>query len=225
MNNFYKKSQFGRSMVEMLGVLAIIGVLSVAGIAGYSAAMGKYQINKYRESLNLFLNEAVKLLPELERQYGKGTTSGVTLNSLFADSSMLPDGMNYDKSNDEIYDIFKNKNTIRYRVYDDGKVRLSQYLVTIDMQRSEERIAPRDQEICRNVFMVAQQNSENIYAITMYVVAGGGDGGNTSSGFSGDLNRGGDPLRKATLSDFDRVCKVCKSPTHCFMVIYFSSKS
>ena len=26
----------GRSMVEMLGVLAIIGVLSVGGIAGYS---------------------------------------------------------------------------------------------------------------------------------------------------------------------------------------------
>ena len=30
---------FGRSMIEMLGVLAIIGVLSVGGIAGYSKAM------------------------------------------------------------------------------------------------------------------------------------------------------------------------------------------
>ena len=29
----------GRSMVEMLGVLAIIGVLSVGAIAGYSKAM------------------------------------------------------------------------------------------------------------------------------------------------------------------------------------------
>ena len=28
-------SQSGRSMVEMLGVLAIIGVLSIGGIAGY----------------------------------------------------------------------------------------------------------------------------------------------------------------------------------------------
>lgn len=36
----------GRSMVEMLGVLAIIGVLSVGGIAGYSKAMEKYKINK-----------------------------------------------------------------------------------------------------------------------------------------------------------------------------------
>ena len=36
----------GRSMVEMLGVLAIIGVLSVAGIAGYSMAMKKYKANE-----------------------------------------------------------------------------------------------------------------------------------------------------------------------------------
>ena len=36
----------GRSMVEMLGVLAIIGVLSVAGIAGYTMAMNKYKANE-----------------------------------------------------------------------------------------------------------------------------------------------------------------------------------
>lgn len=29
-----KNNQFGRSMIEMLGVLAIIGVLSVGGIVG-----------------------------------------------------------------------------------------------------------------------------------------------------------------------------------------------
>ena len=44
-----KNNQIGRSMVEMLGVLAIIGVLSVGGIAGYSKAMEKYNINKLRD--------------------------------------------------------------------------------------------------------------------------------------------------------------------------------
>ena len=39
-------SQSGRSMIEMLGVLAIIGVLSVGGIAGYSKAMEQFRINK-----------------------------------------------------------------------------------------------------------------------------------------------------------------------------------
>jgi type II secretory pathway pseudopilin PulG len=38
--------QSGRSMIEMLGVLAIIGVLSVGGIAGYSKAMHRYRVNK-----------------------------------------------------------------------------------------------------------------------------------------------------------------------------------
>ncbi len=36
----------GRSMVEMLGVLAIIGVLSIGGIAGYTMAMNKYKANE-----------------------------------------------------------------------------------------------------------------------------------------------------------------------------------
>ena len=41
-----KQNQLGRSMIEMLGVLAIIGVLSVGGIAGYSKAMEQFKINK-----------------------------------------------------------------------------------------------------------------------------------------------------------------------------------
>ena len=42
----YKNFEKGRSMIEMLGVLAIIGVLSVGGIAGYSKAMEKFKFNK-----------------------------------------------------------------------------------------------------------------------------------------------------------------------------------
>ena len=38
-------SQSGRSMVEMLGVLAIIGVLSIAGIGGYKIAMDMNKSN------------------------------------------------------------------------------------------------------------------------------------------------------------------------------------
>lgn len=36
----------GRSMVEMLGVLAIIGVLSIGGIAGYTMAMNRHKANQ-----------------------------------------------------------------------------------------------------------------------------------------------------------------------------------
>ena len=39
-------SELGRSMVEMLGVLAVIGVLSIVGIAGYKKAMNKIHANE-----------------------------------------------------------------------------------------------------------------------------------------------------------------------------------
>ena len=43
MQNLRKTNETGRSMVEMLGVLAIVGVLSVGGVYGYGVAMKKTQ--------------------------------------------------------------------------------------------------------------------------------------------------------------------------------------
>lgn len=57
------KNETGRSMVEMLGVLAIIGVLSVGGIAGYSKAMYRLKMNKTIEIFNRVLNDFVELTP------------------------------------------------------------------------------------------------------------------------------------------------------------------
>ncbi len=47
-----KINQNGRSMVEMLGVLAIIGVLSIGAVTGYSNAMNKYKTNKFLEQIS-----------------------------------------------------------------------------------------------------------------------------------------------------------------------------
>ena len=49
-----KTQESGRSMVEMLGVLAIIGVLSIGGIAGYSMAMNRYRANEALDMANKF---------------------------------------------------------------------------------------------------------------------------------------------------------------------------
>ncbi len=54
-----KKNESGRSMVEMLGVLAIIGVLSVGGIAGYTLAMNKYRQAEVSNAIALTYVEAV----------------------------------------------------------------------------------------------------------------------------------------------------------------------
>ena len=50
-----KQNQSGRSMIEMLGVLAIIAVLTVGGIAGYSKAMEKFKVNKMLEDLSFLI--------------------------------------------------------------------------------------------------------------------------------------------------------------------------
>ena len=50
-----RNDQSGRSMVEMLGVLAIIGVLSVGGISGYSKAMAKYKLTKAQDQITMLL--------------------------------------------------------------------------------------------------------------------------------------------------------------------------
>ena len=64
----YKEKESGRSMVEMLGVLAIIGVLSVAGIAGYTTAMNKHQANQ-------ILNEASVRAIVVSTQIQRGATT------------------------------------------------------------------------------------------------------------------------------------------------------
>ena len=53
--------QSGRSMIEMLGVLAIIGVLSIGGITGYSKAMFKYKFNKTIEIFNNAIYKVIEI--------------------------------------------------------------------------------------------------------------------------------------------------------------------
>ena len=52
-------SQSGRSMVEMLGTLAIIGVLSVGGIMGYSYGMDKWRASATLNDVNLRMIDLV----------------------------------------------------------------------------------------------------------------------------------------------------------------------
>ena len=59
------KQEQGRSMVEMLGVLAVVGVLSVGGIAGYTYAMDKHKSNE-------LLNEASKRAVVVAAQIASG---------------------------------------------------------------------------------------------------------------------------------------------------------
>ena len=74
----YTQAQ-GRSMVEMLGVLAIIGVLSVGAIAGYSKAMMKYKLNKQSEQLNTVINTIARNIHSFDNLHASsGNTPDLT---------------------------------------------------------------------------------------------------------------------------------------------------
>ncbi len=86
MRNFEIKNESGRSMIEMLGVLAIIGVLSVGGIAGYSKAMMKYRINKTIEQITLIAGN-VRTFFAPQRNY-----DGLDFN-IIKKAKLVPDEM------------------------------------------------------------------------------------------------------------------------------------
>ena len=78
MIKIYKNEQSGRSMVEMLGVLAIIGVLSVGGIAGYSKAMTKFKINKSMDQISMLVANIRTLFSGQRNYSGLGNENAIS---------------------------------------------------------------------------------------------------------------------------------------------------
>lgn len=68
-----KNNEKGRSMVEMLGVLAIIMVLSAGGLAGYSKAMKQHK-------MNTFMNQMVRMQQQLSEKFNNVKIDGTLTN-------------------------------------------------------------------------------------------------------------------------------------------------
>ena len=80
------RNESGRSMIEMLGVLAIIGVLSIGGLAGYTMAMNRHRANQV---LDYVSRAAV-----IAQTYGDGSQAVNSTNcSVLLDSETPPTGL------------------------------------------------------------------------------------------------------------------------------------
>lgn len=80
-----RSEQTGRSMVEMLGVLAIIGVLSVGGIAGYSKAMAKYKLTKAMDQVSTTVTNIRTLYSGQPNYDGLDTTTAIRMGAVGAE--------------------------------------------------------------------------------------------------------------------------------------------
>ncbi len=77
----------GRSMIEMLGVLAIIGVLSVGGIAGYSQAMSKFKVTKTTDQIQTMVTNIRTLFASQKTYKGINAASTMYSTGVFTDDN------------------------------------------------------------------------------------------------------------------------------------------
>ena len=136
----YKNFEKGRSMIEMLGVLAIIGVLSVGGIAGYSKAMELWKISRQKEQLAELFLQCVNLKDDFLREYNT-TKKTVPTADIMEAMGVIPDGMK--KANSTmIKDFADNLITVyftesKWSNEDGTKSSLLEYLLMFDIYSAE----------------------------------------------------------------------------------------
>ena len=139
----------GRSMVEMLGVLAIIGVLSVGAIAGYSKAMFKYKLNKHAEAVNMLINNSLMLKDKV--------ISGTNMPNILEKTNSLPDGI-YRSGSLYLYDRYFNVPMYIYWSTNpyDGTYGGIQFKFSSSTE---------GREICRNIVIAAKENAANLWLV------------------------------------------------------------
>ena len=149
----------GRSMVEMLGVLAIIGVLSVGAIAGYSKAMMKYKLNKHAEQMNTVINAVARNL----HSFNEIKQGGTVLTETFIKMGEIPTEMVKSAGGEFIYDIFGQHWEIF--IGSDG----SNLFLTSWLEDGSSFLSSKSADslaVCHNILTVAKENSGSIWAIT-----------------------------------------------------------
>ena len=200
--------QYGRSMIEMLGVLAIVGVLSVGAIAGYQKAMFKYKLNKHSVAINTLLNTAIQYTNKLTSDADEKDDAGtIVYTNTFHRAGFTPDGIKpHTTSSNYLIDIFGNY------------IWLFQAPTYSGMGYS---FAPDvlEKEICKNLINIVKQNSSEIY----YINTDQNDVDNEYTVLGkvyGDKYCTDKCLRDISLNDIDTLCNSCSSGNCRFYVMW-----
>ena len=201
----------GRSMVEMLGVLAIIGVLSVGAIAGYSKAMMKYKLNQYSEAVNLLINNVLQIKGQLQHKANTVTNFRTILYKL----KLLPDGIIYDENSEYVHDRWFNNNIlITYNnsqyIGSDGKVEQN------DMGFIRLNFSPASMhgaEVCHTAINVIKQNAGDIEYMELLQYSDS-DG---RYNYSGRIRS--QELLTLNISKIDQLCNQCRDYEVCGLLV------
>ena len=191
----------GRSMVEMLGVLAIIGVLSVGAIAGYSKAMLKYKLNKQTEQLSTLINAVIRYQSDLRVTVSE-TSHGVEpiisylrkLNEIPVEMLYPPNDRKYDKY---IKDALNNDINIFHH---------NTNYIGLGISLQDNNIS---KETCKNVYLLAKNFSGDLGFVETVFES---EGSTQYSGHVyGDRFCTGNRLcfKNLKVTDIDDLCSAC----------------
>ena len=199
-------TQSGRSMVEMLGVLAIIGVLSVGAIASYSKAMTKYKLNKQAEQISWLLN-AMYRYKDLLGQNQPWESFVPYLKKL----GEIPQEMIKDNSI-YLYDSFG----MEYSIFTNGCSPMCDYTnLRIDMSDDYKNF-----DICNNILETSKAFAEQLNIITIYESES-----DTNLGWiAGNVRCGNENnnkcLKNLTKNNIYDICRLCTDKGCSFNIQY-----
>ena len=198
----------GRSMVEMLGVLAIIGVLSVGAIAGYSKAMMKYKLNKQAEQISWLLNA----LYRHRLSFGRGPQA-MSLTPYFIKLGEIPQEMIKDDSG-YLYDRFGAEITLQTNGCNDENTICSEVILRYHTSSSE------NFAVCQNLLTVAKEFHNDIYSTGVYKNTN--DIYNYGNRYLGDKECTNNCIRNITQEQIYNQCKYCdEGSTDCTLYFIF----
>ena len=198
----------GRSMVEMLGVLAIIGVLSVGAISGYSTAMNKYKLNKQTEQYNTVISAIIKYyynLTDFDISAIK-SSYGIALIPYLKVLGEIPTEMLKRNSQTSINDVYNN--SIEIYQHNTGYTGM-----LINLRNSSHSI-----ETCKNLTQIAIPFSDVLYSLMFRVNANA----SYTSFYGKECKAPSKCLKDAKLSDIHDLCSRCQESTSvCTFLLMF----
>ena len=206
-------TQYGRSMVEMLGVLAIIGVLSVGGIAGYSKAMNKYKLNQYSEAVNMLINNVLQIKGQLQHKSNTVTYFNPILYKL----KLLPDGIIYKENSTYAYDKWFN-NGILVTYNNSQNVESNGNLVQYDRGFIRLNFSPASRHgsaVCYTAINAIKENAGDIEYMQLLQYS---DSDNTASYGKWIMPQ---ELLNLSLSKIDELCNHCTEYEVCGLLVAF----
>ena len=199
----------GRSMIEMLGVLAIIAVLSVGGIAGYSKAMLMWKSNIQRNMIGSLLNSTIKLKMYLPRQ----TSKGENITHLLSDLGEVPEGVEYKNNNLYSKDgftsyIYYGLRTLTSRDEEHKVYQQNQYTIYFLFYQGGKSFNLTEKEFCNNLLTVSKEFAGEIKEISFWKTDS-----NSGYGDSGVNLYTGRQLKKASFAEMRQTCDIIFTET------------